>query len=113
MADAERVTDQMLQITIARTPRAGQTEEVVLHVPHGTSVQQALQAAGWWQPHQACGIWGRVQAPDTVVQAGDRVEQYRPLTVDPKVARRERFAQQGARGTGLFAVRRANSKKGI
>ncbi|EXU78428.1 hypothetical protein AX13_16930, partial [Comamonas aquatica DA1877] len=39
-------------------------------------------------------------------------ELYQPLKVDPKVARRERFAQQGARGAGLFASRRPNSKSG-
>lgn len=42
----------------------------------------------------------------------DRVELCRPLTVDPKVARRERFRQQGARGTGLFAKRRKGGKAG-
>ncbi len=34
---------------------------------------------------------------------GDRVEIYRQLVVDPKVARRERFVRQGSRGAGLFA----------
>ncbi|MDH5708755.1 MAG: RnfH family protein, partial [Hylemonella sp.] len=42
----------------------------------------------------------------------DRVELYRPLKVDPKVARRERFARQGARGAGLFASKRAGAKAG-
>jgi hypothetical protein len=32
--------------------------------------------------------------------------------VDPKVARRERFKKQGARGTGLFAKRRKGGKAG-
>jgi putative ubiquitin-RnfH superfamily antitoxin RatB of RatAB toxin-antitoxin module len=40
------------------------------------------------------------------------VEIYRPLTVDPKVARRERFAKQGARATGLFVKKRAGAKAG-
>lgn len=58
------------------------------------------------------GIWGRQQEPSFVLSDGDRVEAYRALTVDPKVARRERFAKQGARGAGLFATRRKNSKPG-
>jgi putative ubiquitin-RnfH superfamily antitoxin RatB of RatAB toxin-antitoxin module len=37
------------------------------------------------------------------LRAGDRIEGYRTLRVDPKVARRERFARQGARSAGLFA----------
>jgi putative ubiquitin-RnfH superfamily antitoxin RatB of RatAB toxin-antitoxin module len=42
----------------------------------------------------------------------DRVEVYRPLRVDPKVARRERFVKQGARAAGLFVKRRVGAKPG-
>jgi hypothetical protein len=37
---------------------------------------------------------------DQVLRDRDRVEVYRPLLVDPKVARRERFRRQGARAPG-------------
>jgi len=37
---------------------------------------------------------------------------WRPLRVDPKLARRERFGQQGARAAGLFARRRPGAKPG-
>ena len=46
------------------------------------------------------------------VQDGDRLELYRSLTVDPKLARRQRFASQGARAAGLFARRRPGGKQG-
>ena len=36
------------------------------------------------------GIWSRPVARDTVLKEGDRVELYRPLTADPKDARRRR-----------------------
>ena len=39
------------------------------------------------------GIHGRVLPPDTLLREGDRVEVYRPLTVDPKAARIDRAAQ--------------------
>jgi uncharacterized protein len=42
----------------------------------------------------------------------DRVEIYRPLQVDPKMARRERFRRQGARAAGLFARKREGGKPG-
>ena len=58
------------------------------------------------------GVWGRKLAPDHVLRDGDRVELYRPLKVDPKLARRERFKGQGAGRTGLFAKRRAGAKSG-
>jgi putative ubiquitin-RnfH superfamily antitoxin RatB of RatAB toxin-antitoxin module len=49
---------------------------------------------------------------DQALKDGDRIELCRPLTVDPKVARRERFKRQGAKGTGLFANRRKGGKAG-
>lgn len=39
------------------------------------------------------GIHGRILAPDTPLREGDRVEIYRPLTVDPKSTRRSRAAR--------------------
>jgi sulfur carrier protein len=57
-------------------------------------------------------VWGRRVPLDTPLRDGDRVEVYRPLRVDPKVARRERFVRQGARSTGLFAQRRPGAKQG-
>ena len=58
------------------------------------------------------GVWRRKAALTQVLRDHDRVEVYRPLLVDPKVARRERFARQGARSAGLFASRRAGAKAG-
>ena len=58
------------------------------------------------------GIWGRKAGWTTPLRDGDRVELYRPLRVDPKVARRERFNQQGARRAGLFAKKRPGSAPG-
>lgn len=57
-------------------------------------------------------VWGRKAPPEQLLQEGDRVEWLRLLKVDPKRARRERFQQQGARNTGLFARRRAGAKQG-
>ena len=49
---------------------------------------------------------------EQALREGDRIELCRALVVDPKVARRERFAKQGARGTGLFARRRPGAAAG-
>ena len=59
-----------------------------------------------------CGVWGRKVELNHVLRAGDRVELYRPLQVDPKVARRERFVRQGAKSAGLFTERRIGAKAG-
>jgi len=58
------------------------------------------------------GVWGTRVSVSHLLLDGNRLELYRPLTVDPKVARRERFVRQGAKSAGLFAKRRAGAKAG-
>lgn len=41
----------------------------------------------------AFGIFGRVVTGETRLQAGDRIELYRPLLADPKESRRRRAAR--------------------
>ena len=41
----------------------------------------------------AVGIFGRPAGREQLLKAGDRVELYRPLAVDPKAARRARAKQ--------------------
>ena len=50
--------------------------------------------------------------PDSMLNDHDRIEIYRALRVDPKVARRERFNSQGAKRAGLFAKTRPGAKAG-
>jgi putative ubiquitin-RnfH superfamily antitoxin RatB of RatAB toxin-antitoxin module len=40
--------------------------------------------------HAAVGVFGRLAALSQLLNDGDRVEIYRPLAADPKIARRER-----------------------
>jgi len=58
------------------------------------------------------GVWGKPVPADRVLVEGDRLEVYRPLTVDPKLARRARFVKQGSRSAGLFARLRPGAKAG-
>lgn len=113
------LTEIGMQITLIH---AGAPREVVqqdLSVPDGSTALHALKLAGWLEafpelgtPALTLGVWGRRVGPEHVLREGDRLEVYRALRVDPKVARRERFVGQGARGTGLFARRKAGSKAG-
>lgn len=119
MADGDAATAGGLRVSVAASCKPGQVEEWSLQLPVGASVADALAACvaeGYLEKGTAsqavCGIWGRVVAPEAGLCDGDRVELYRPLTVDPKVARRERFASQGARTTGLFARQRPGGKAG-
>ena len=103
----------MLNVHVVWKDDQGQVQEKTVQLPAGACLQDAFKACQLTVAvQQNCGVWGRTQALDYRLQDGDRAELYQPLKVDPKVARRERFAQQGARGAGLFAKRRPNSKAG-
>ena len=101
------------------SPAPRQVREWALVLPAGSTVVQALDSSGLLTacPELASsrldvGVWGR---PATLGQAlcdQDRVEIYRPLRVDPKVARRERFNSQGVKKSGLFARKRVGAKAG-
>ncbi len=90
-----------------------QVTERELDMPPGSSIADLLQTLRESPLRDApVGIWGRKQPTSTLLRDGDRVELYRPLRVDPKVARRERFVGQGARGAGLFSKKRPGAKAG-
>jgi len=57
-------------------------------------------------------IWSKPALMSQPLNFGDRIEVLRPIKVDPKVARRERFKKQGAKAAGLFAKKRPGSKAG-
>jgi len=88
-------------LAIQRGPR--QVDERTIELPAGATVADALRLTGREGP---VSVWGRAAPPQQALRDGDRVEWCRPLRVDPKVARRERFRGQGSRKAGLFAGRR-------
>ena len=106
-----------VDVLFAVAPRRVLESRLVL--PDGSTLADAVRASGLLQELDAASVdalqtavWGRRVAPMQVLSDGDRVELCRPLRVDPKMARRERFVRQGARGTGLFSHRRAGAKSG-
>lgn len=111
MADAT-TADAPLSVEVVFSAQAGQVQEWSLQLPPGACLLDALRAVGLEASPWAAGIWGRRAERAQLLRDGDRVELYRPLLVDPKVARRERFARQGARGAGLFSRQRPGGKAG-
>jgi putative ubiquitin-RnfH superfamily antitoxin RatB of RatAB toxin-antitoxin module len=68
-----------------------------VNLPAGSQVMTAIELSGILQemPEVAfdpsrIGVFSRRVAPDEILHDGDRVEIYRPLTLDPKDARRRR-----------------------
>lgn len=109
---------QLLNITLVYAPVARQVHEQIVQIPEGATVADALEVAkkleGWPEiPVGAgIGIWGQTVNLSQHLSKNDRIEIYRPLQVDPKVARRLRFARQGSKQAGLFAKRRSGGKSG-
>ncbi len=104
-------------VVAAVLPRV--VNEYSLELPTGSTADDALAAcdavqsfAPELQNQLTRSIWGRTVRGDHALIDADRIELTRALRVDPKVARRERFAQQGSKGAGLFAKTRPGGKAG-
>ena len=90
MAEKGAGAPATLAITVAACLAPREVREWVLDLPVGATVADALRAScGVERGNEpSVGIWGRAASLDAVLQPLDRVEIYRPLKVDPKVARR-------------------------
>jgi uncharacterized protein len=89
-------TLELIGIEVAYASPEGQVV-LPLTVPVGTTAVEAveLSAIGTIVPgvlwdRERLGIFSRRVDPDHVLVGGDRVEIYRPLTLDPMEARRRR-----------------------
>ena len=108
-----------MNITLVYSPAPRQVREWTLELEPGATVSQALAGCsifeefpGLAENRLLAGIWGRRVRLDHLVADKDRIEIYRPLRVDPKTARRERFDRQGAKSAGLFTRKRPGAKAG-
>ena len=95
--------ERLLRIELVWSPQAGDVRQTWLTVAESASIEQALRACAEFAdylPRLAelkVGIWGRIRALDTALRDRDRIEVYRPLTVDPMEGRRRRFEARGQR----------------
>jgi hypothetical protein len=101
MAPAEAAGEMRIEVVYCLRP--GVTDLVTVRLPAGATVADALCASGLALRHALktddlrVGVWSRVVEPETPLRDRDRVEIYRPLTVDPKEARRQRYTQHKER----------------
>ena len=93
-----------MRIELVWSPRAGDVQHRWLDLPEGATLESALRGCADFMAAHATpldglriGIWGRVRPLGTALRERDRIEVYRPLTVDPKEARRQRYAKRGER----------------
>lgn len=69
-----------------------------LQVKPTSTVAEVLQQSGLYEQHPECqafkiGIFAKPVALEQIVQPGDRIEVYRPLTLNPMDKRRLRAKQ--------------------
>ena len=116
------MASNLLRITVMHSSHPREVSEHLLELPTFSTAEDALLACQVLENfpsnvstddgHWTLGVWGRPVTKDYLLRDSDRLEIYRPLKVDPKVARRERFQKQGSRAAGLFATRRKGAKPG-
>lgn len=94
-----------IEVAVSTAPRV--VQRVLLRLPVGATVRQALEASGLLEQvadlsldaiaagRWSVGVWGRKERPGHVLRDRDRIEVVRPLQVDPKEARRVRYRAHG------------------
>ena len=92
-----------IQVEVVYCPAPHVIDLVALTLPAGVVAADALRASGLLQRHAldeatlSLGLWGRACPPEHPLRERDRVEIYRPLLVDPKEARRQRYKGKARR----------------
>lgn len=92
-----------IRVEVVYCPSPGQVDESRLRLPAGSTAGDALRASGLLERHGldgqavSLGVWCKLAAADTPLRDRDRVELYRPLTVDPKEARRLRYRRKAGK----------------
>ena len=87
-----------MQVSIAYA-EPGQPFWQFVEVPESSTAQQAIERSGLLTryPHlnlkkNRIGIFGKIAKLTVPLEAGDRVEIYRPITVDPKTVPQRKIA---------------------
>ena len=96
MAHAE--TSGHFDVVVSYGAAPHQVDLVTVTLAVGATVLDAIESSGVLLRHPEIdlggaklGVWGKVKQPGDALREGDRVEIYRPLKVDPKEARRQRY----------------------
>jgi len=84
-----------IEVIRALGPLPAEIETVMVELPEGASVADALHASTLDCPELAgYAVYGERVTPAHVLRDGDRLELLRALLIDPKQARRQRAQMQ-------------------
>lgn len=110
-------TSMTLTVTVVYCPSPNEVWQTSLCVPETLTVAQTVSHSGLLQAHPALnarslsvGIFGQTCLPGRQIKTGDRIEVYRPLTVDPMQSRRRRAALRLAQTQKEKADRKARAQ---
>lgn len=113
------VTESIISVEVVLGAAPREIRLVQLQVALGSSVAKAISQSGLLAllntkeiDSMQLAVWGGKVPLNYQLRDKDRIELCRPLKVDPKVARRERFQRQGAKSAGLFNKLRNGAKAG-
>jgi len=86
-----------MKVEVVYAPDSQKQTLLIVEVPEGATVSEAITASGILERYpainlntQRLGIFSQRASLADCLQAGDRIEIYRPLLIDPKAARRLR-----------------------
>ncbi len=90
---------ERLRVEVVYSPAPRVVRRCDLDLDAGSTLADAVRASGLLGADApddlSFSVWGRVQPAQHPLRDRDRVEICRPLTVDPKEARRLRYKRQG------------------
>ncbi len=93
------MSDAVIRVEVAYA-RPDSQSIIALDVEPGVTAEQAVLRSGILEQYPEIdadncrlGVFGKAVKRDRVLEAGDRVEIYRPLIADPKEVRRQRAAE--------------------
>jgi len=100
-------TGAFIRVQLAWSPRPQEVLLEDLSLPTGATLADALKASQLVREQAPgpleglpCGVWSKLRPLDHLLRDGDRIEVYRPLLVDPKEARRQRYRKSGSKRAG-------------
>ncbi|WP_019519309.1 RnfH family protein [Faucicola boevrei] len=103
----QQQTTQQIEVMFCPTPNEQLHQK--LSVASGTTAQQAVEILGWWQQFPqiqdfAVGVFSHKIDWQTVLQDGDRLEIYRPLTINPMQKRAKKMMLKAKKGYVIMKV---------
>lgn len=114
MLSVSELSQSMVKVELVYIPAEGEAVHLHLSLEAGATVAKALEVSGLFVTNpetrdMRVGIFAKQVSLDKLLKSGDRIEVYRPLTLDPMEKRR---AKAKASAQSLQATHVKNTRSG-